>query len=302
MRLAPRAVWVWAALVAWAAVPSRGGEPPAASEARSAEAVLWVGPRPARPPRRVVTLAPSLTDVVLGLGLGDRIVGVTRMDRAPEVASRPRVGGYLDPNPEAILALQPDLVLWTAEAAEAGQVRRLAALSRASSRPFPILVLPAETVADALAAPRIVGEAMGASGAGRALQASMTAAVERFRDRARRGHRRRVLFVVGREPLVVAGPGSFPDELLRLAGCENVVASGPRWPVYPLEKAIADDPDLVIDAALDEPESSVARLSVIPALRRGARFALTSDDLLRPGPRMILGLEELLRALRRGPT
>jgi iron complex transport system substrate-binding protein len=248
----------------------------------------------------VVTLAPSLTDVLVAMALGDRIVGVTLADHAPEVASLPRVGGYVDPNPEVIVGLRPDLVLWAYRDKELLPVQRLAELSRASARPFSILALPVETLADALAAPRIVGEAMGEAEAGRALQASMTAGIERFRERARRLPRRRVLFVVGRERLVVAGPGSFPDELLRMAGCKNVVAQGPRWPAYSLERAVADDPDLVVDASVNEPASSVAKLEVIPAVRRGSRFALRSDDLIHPGPKMILGLEELLQALRMG--
>jgi iron complex transport system substrate-binding protein len=248
----------------------------------------------------VVTLAPSLTDTLVAMGLRDRIVGVTLSDQAPEVASLPRVGGYADPSPEVIFGLRPDLVLWAYRDQALLPVQRLAELSLASARPFPILVVPVETLADALAAPRIVGEAMGEAEAGRALQASMMAGVERFRERARRLLRRRVLFVVGRERLVVAGPGSFPDELLRLAGCENVVIRGPRWPAYPLERAVADDPDLVVDASVNEPESSVARLAAIPAVRRGSRFALRSDDLLHPGPKMIVGLEELLQALQTG--
>ncbi len=76
---------------------------------------LWIGARPAAPPRRVVVLAPSLTDIVLAMGLGDRLAGVTRLDDAPEVANLPRVGGFLDPNPEAVLGLSPDLVLWVTD-------------------------------------------------------------------------------------------------------------------------------------------------------------------------------------------
>jgi iron complex transport system substrate-binding protein len=290
-----------AALTVSAASSARAGEPVAArSERLDWAGLAWNGPPSARPPRRVVTLAPSLTDLLVAMGLADRIVGVTLPDRAPEVATLPRMGGFVDPNPEAILWLRPDLVLWAYHDKGLIPLQRLAELSRASPRPFPILALPAESVADALAAPRIVGEAMGEAEAGRALQASMTAGVERFRERARRLPRRRVLFVVGREPFVVAGPGSFLDELLHMAGCENVVAQGPRWPVYSLERAVADAPELVIDAALEEPESSVARLAAIPAVRRGSRFALRSDDLLHPGPKMILGLEELLQALQSG--
>jgi iron complex transport system substrate-binding protein len=103
--------------------------------------------------------------------------------------------------------------------------------------------------------------------------------------------------VVGREPLVVAGPGSFPDELLRLAGAENAVAGDRPWPVYPLELAVAADPDVVVDAAVNEPADGIARISAVPAVRRGAVVRLANDDALRPGPRLVRGLEALAAAL-----
>lgn len=258
---------------------------------------LWIGARPAIPPRRVVVLAPALTDVVLALGLGERLVGVTTVDEAPEVQHLPRVGGFIDPNPEVILGLRPDLVLWMTDGAADAPVRRLAELSRASSRPFPILALDVVSVADVLAATAVVGDALGAPEAGRRLAASLRADVERVRQRARGLRVRRVLFVIGREPLVVAGPESFPDELLGIAGCRNVVGGARPWPVFPLETAVAADPDVVVDGAAREPADGIARLSAIPAVRRGAVIRLAGDDLLRPGPRMIHGLEQLFRAL-----
>ena len=108
-----------------------------------------------------------------------------------------------------------------------------------------------------------------------------------------------MLFVVGREPLVVAGPGSFPDELLHLAGAENAVGGARPWPFYPLELAVASNPDLVIDAAFDEPAGTISRLDAIPAVHRGAVARLTRDDLLRAGPRMIEALGDLEQALRK---
>jgi iron complex transport system substrate-binding protein len=258
---------------------------------------IWVGPKPSTPPRRVVTLAPSLTDAVLALGLEDRLVGVTRMDDAREVAKLPRVGGFLDPNPEAILALEPDLVLWVTDGGALAVVRRLAQLSAASRRPFPILAIPVVSVADTFATARLVGEALGEPGRGDALAKRLETAVERIRARAKGLAEKRVLFVVGREPLVVAGPGSFPDELLRIARCRNVVGGTLPWPVYPVEKAVADDPDVLVDAAAREPADGISRLTVIPAVRRGAVVRLKNDDLLRPGPRMIAGLEALFRAV-----
>jgi iron complex transport system substrate-binding protein len=245
----------------------------------------------------VVVLAPSLTDVVLALGLRDRLAGVTRLDDAPEVAALPRVGGFLDPSPEAVLALSPDLVLWVTDGGALAAVRRIAALSRASSRPFPILAIPIVTVADVVETPRIVGEALGDRAAGERLSRALAAEVEAVRRRAAGLGRRRALFVVGHEPLVVAGPGSFPDELLRICGADNVVRGERAWPVYPVEKAVADDPDVVVDAAPQEAAEGIRRLSAIRAVRDGRVLRLPNDDLIRPGPRMIRGLSELLRGL-----
>ncbi len=294
----PRAAAVAAALAALLATPARGADDLRPSGKGAAEGgAQWVGPRPEAPPRRVVVLAPSLTDVVVAMGLTDRLAGVTRLDDAPEVARLPRVGGFLDPSPEAILALSPDLVLWVTDGGALAAVRQLAALSRASARPFPILAIPIVNVADVVAPPRIVGDALRDPAAGEKLSRALAADVDDVRRRAAGLPRRRALFVVGHEPLVVAGPGSFPDELLRICAAENVVRGERPWPVYPVEKAVADDPDVVVDAAPQEPAEGIRRLSAVRAVREGRVFRLRNDDLIRPGPRMIRGLGELLRGL-----
>jgi iron complex transport system substrate-binding protein len=258
---------------------------------------IWFGPRPTSPPRRVIVLAPALTDAVLALGLRDRLVGVTTVDEDPAVKHLPRVGGFIDPNPEAILALRPDVVLWMTDGGAVAPMRRLRELTAASSRPFPIVAFDVVSIADVLATPRAVGEVLGEAEAGARLSAALAAEVERIRARAVGLAPRRVLFVVGREPLVVAGPGSFPDELLRIAACENVVTGARPWPVYPLEKAVAANPELVVDAAPREPRQGIARLSSIPAVRRGAVVRLENDDLIRPGPRMIRALPAFFEAV-----
>ncbi len=258
---------------------------------------IWVGARPKEPPRRVVVLAPSLTDDILAMGLGERLVGVTRVDDAPEVRNLPRVGGFLDPNPEAVLALSPDLMLWVTDGGALSAVRRMAELSSESRHPFPILAIPIVNVADVLATPRILGDALGAPQAGEKLARDLAARVESVRSRAAGMPRKRALFVVGHEPLVVAGPGSFPDELLRICGAENVVKGERPWPVFPLEKAVAADPDIVIDAAPREPAEGLRRFTAIPAIRRGSVVRLANDDLIRPGARMIRALDRLFTYL-----
>jgi len=251
----------------------------------------WLGPRPPPRPARVVSLAPSLTDTVVALGLSSRLVGVTRYDVAPEVKALPRVGGFLDPSPEAVLALRPDLVLWLADSGAWPAVRRIAELG------IPVLALPVVGVADVLRSARLVGEALGEPAAGDALARELASSVAAAERRAAALPRRRVLLVVGREPLVVAGPGSYPDALLRIAGGENVVRGDRPWPVYPVERAVADDPDLVVDAAVNERGSGLASLSAIPAVRAGRIVLLPDDRVLRPGPQLRRALAELLAAV-----
>jgi iron complex transport system substrate-binding protein len=295
-RRAPALLVALAALLA-AAAPARADELRPTGKGVAEGGAVWAGPRPTSPPRRVVVLAPSLTDVVVAMGLADRLVGVSRQDDDPAVARLPRVGGYLDPNPETVLGLSPDVVFWVTNGSALPAVRRIVELSRASRRPFPVVALQIDGLADVLATPRVVADVLGEPARGEALARALAADVDAVRARAAGLARKRVLFVVGREPLVVAGPGSFPDELLRVCGAENVVRGDRPWPVYPLEKAVADDPDLVVDAAPQEPPEGIRRLATIPAVRRGAVLRLANDDLIRPGPRMIRGLVELLRGI-----
>ncbi len=267
---------------------------PDASPGVAAAGPTWLGPKPPAAVRRVVSLAPSATDTVIALGHADLLAGVTRYDTAPEVAKLPRVGGFLDPVPEAILALKPDLVIWVTDGGALSAVQRIADLG------VPVLALPVIGVADVIAAARLVARAIGDPTAGDRLVASLEQAIARTRVAAANVARVRVLLAVGREPLVVAGPGSYPDELLRIAGGVNVVQGGRSWPIYPLERAVADDPDVVIDAAVNEHGGGLGHLSAIPAVRRGHLRVLKSDDALRPGPRLASALAELFRALHPG--
>ena len=282
--------------------PQRAGRPMAvalllalplagAAEGAAPRAPEWLGPPPPASPRRVVSLAPSLTDTVVAMGEGARLVGVTRYDDAPEVRSLPRVGGFLDPSPEAVLALRPDLVLWLTDGGAFAAVKRIADLG------VPVRAIPVVTVADVFACARLTGLALGNPGAGERLARSLEEAVASAARRARDLPRVRVLMVIGRDPLVVAGPGSYPDSLLAIAGGVNVAEGGRPWPVYSLEKAAAANPDLVVDAAVLEPADGISRLSAIPAVRAGRVARLRSDDALRPGPRLAAALADLLAAL-----
>ncbi len=251
----------------------------------------WLGPRPPAAVKRVVTIAPSLTDSVLRLGAGERLVGVSRFDEAKEVAALPRVGGFNDPSIEAVVALKPDLVVVQKAPANQRPVEKLAELG------VPVLALPLTSVADVLDSLRVLGAALDKRDAAAALVRDIEAARAAVRARAKQRQRRpRVLFVYGFSPLVVAGPGSFAHELLADCGAENIVEKAPTaYPVYSAERAVRLKPDIVIDAAdvMDGKEQvrSLAGLS-------GARWVtLESKELLHPGPSLATGLETLARLL-----
>ena len=115
----------------------------------------YLGPKPPKNVGRVVTLAPSVTEIVVALGAAERLVGVSRFDELPEVKSLPRVGGFVDPSVEAILGLRPDLVMVQPSPGNQRPVEKLAELGT------PVLALPMHTVAQTLASIREAGRALG---------------------------------------------------------------------------------------------------------------------------------------------
>ena len=245
-----------------------------------------LGPVPRGEVRRVVTLTPSLTDVVLALGAGDRLVGVSRFDERPEVARLPRVGGFVDPSVEAVMALHPDLIL-----AEPGPGNRQA-VERMAELGTPVLLLPLGTVADVLAAERAAGKALGRAEQGETLARELERTRARVRERARSRTPVRVLLVYGFDPLVVAGPGGFADELLADAGALNVAADAASpYPVYSVERALRSRPQLILDAS-DTPVGR-DRLRGLPGLVEARWASVPGQSLLHPGPALGRGLEEL---------
>lgn len=262
----------------------------------------WLqGRRAAREIRRVVSLAPNLTEMMFALGAGSLVVGVTRYDDYPPSVKRlPRVGGFIDPSVEGILALHPDLVICTPNP---GGRQRLELLVRMR---VPVLVLPCYNLADIMTALRWLGRVVKRRAQAERLQAAMSAGIEKIAKRVQGRARPRVLLLYGHRPLVAAGPGSFAHEMIEAAGGRNVLDDFPaRYPVLPLEQVIRLAPDVIIDAAMSGaaasgPGTTAAfwkDFAVIPAVRRGRVYRFDSALWFRPGPRIVEGMERLARLL-----
>ncbi len=242
-------------------------------------------------PRRVVSLSPALTEVVIALGAAQRLVGVTRFCDDPKVSEIDRIGGFLDPSLEAILSTAPDLIVAEPSPGNRDAVLQLAKLD------FAVLVIPHGGVAEMRAALLAVSEHLGVPERGRSLLESFDQSIEEVRRAAASKPVRRAALIYGRDPLVLAGPGSFGNELLTMAGGENI-ANNSKVPYanYPLELLVAKAPEVVIETPMTAGEDKKPLL-----LHESTRHVVVSGDaLLRPSPALADAARMLLFALHPG--
>jgi iron complex transport system substrate-binding protein len=250
-------------------------------------------------PKRIVTVAPSVTEVVFELGAGARVVGVSRYDDFPkEVERLPRVGGFLDPNIEAIVALAPDLVIGVPNAGNRSTLDRIARMGIA------VLIVPGNELQDIPHGARAIASALGGDAPKRAgeLEARLERDIVLLAESVADKRAPRVAFIYGANPLILAGPGSFADSLLGLINMENIAKVGSAYPQYSLEKLLEDRPDVIIDASEAHGGDGAApgmRFTAIPAVRDRRVFSLPVGDVLRAGPRIVDGMRTVARLVHR---
>ena len=246
--------------------------------------------------RRVVSLAPSCTEIVYALGAGDRMVGVcAQCDHPAAVRALPRVGGYLSPSAEAVIGARPDVVFAVPSPGNHDAVR---AVQAAGIR---VVVVEEHTLVELWAGMRAIAAALGVADEGERLVARVQGELAAVRRRVAGRPVQRALLVVGHDPLVAAGPGTLQDELLHIAGGENVAApTSTLWPTLPLEMVVATAPDVIVDAAMGsehEDGGVFARLTTVPAVRDGQIVPITGGAFYRAGPRVGEAAAELAAAL-----
>lgn len=254
---------------------------------------------PARAPSRIVSLSPALTEILFALEIGDRVAGVTDFCDWPEAArSKPKVGGYANPSVEAILALGADLVV-----VSPGPGNRDAALALRRSG-IRVEVIPAETLPETYAAIESLGALCGEPARGRLLAESTRARIEAVSARVAGAPRVRALFSVQADPIIAAGTGTLPSQLVEAAGGTNVVAAE-RYPRLDVEAVLAAAPEVILQSRMDVaapsgPAPEIAawmRWNEIPAVRAGRVVLLDGATALRPGPRVGEAAETIARIL-----
>ena len=256
-------------------------------------------------PLRMISLAPSVTEILFAVGAGPRVIADTSYCHYPAAAARlPKVGGYVDPNLEKIVADKPDLVL-------GAKGNALDALEHLSQLGIPVITINPTSLEDVEGAIRLIGRVTGNAPAAERLAARCAqrrAAVTKLTLAA--STRPRTLLLFSPDSLFSAGPGSHLDEMIRLAGGVNVAAHATLpWPELSMESVVAANPQLIIflsgqmmNAKLTTAHA-LARLRgdrrwrTLAAVQQGRVVVLDNDALTITGPRLIDGLEAMAAAV-----
>jgi len=258
----------------------------------------------AEPPKRIISLAPSTTELLFAMGLGDSIVGVTSFCDYPEEAKKkPKIGGMSNPSLEAVLSSRPDIVVMTTD----GNQKEFAA--RLRSLKIRTYVFRATRLADLPQGIRDMGAALGVQERANLLARGIELSIEKIiRDRRAhsgtgKSHGEKVLFIIWPEPLIVAGPGTAIDDAIRLLGAINIASRAKiPYPKFSVEEIIRRSPDIIFigkgHAEMnDVSQGLLKKIANIPAVRNKKIFFL-SDNLYRLGPRIVKGIEELAACLK----
>jgi iron complex transport system substrate-binding protein len=252
----------------------------------------------AKAPRRVLSLAPSLTEMLFAIGLDEQIVGVTNFcNYPPAAAGKPKVG-YTQPNLESLLALSPDMV------AAPGELLRADVLAKLEALKVPTFIFEAKSLEHVLAHIHTLGRIFERSSAADALTRHMRERIAEVSRRVQTVERKRVLYVLSTHPLITVGPNSYIHQMIELAGGINVAAgTSGAYPRLSMETVLEKDPEILVfpvgstESVPEHEQQTWKRWTGLSAVQRHRLHVVSSDALNRPGPRVVDGLEQLAQVI-----
>ena len=260
-------------------------------------AIALASPAHAAAPMRIVSLAPSVTEDLFALGAGPEVVGVSQYcDYPPQVRDLPRVGSFLTPNLEAIIALRPTLVVGLELSSDVRQIRAL------NSMGYPVLLVSDDSLQQIENSIEKVGARINREDEAHRLIAQIQAQIAAVQQRLANAKPKRALMLVGHQPIVAVGTGTYLDELMRIARADNIAAAvGEQWPHLGMEFIIAMRPEVILDGAMGtDPLSSNdfwEKYPTIPAVRDHRVLGYAEDPMLHAGPRVGQSLELIARKI-----
>ncbi|HEV2490480.1 MAG TPA: ABC transporter substrate-binding protein [Candidatus Acidoferrales bacterium] len=255
--------------------------------------------------RRIVSLAPNLTEIIYALGAEDRLVGVSAFSDKPAAAKdKPRIGMPMNPSLEAIAGMKPDLVLATA-------INRWETADALRDMGIAVYGVEPHTVEETLESITHIGDVIGAEEEARTAVATLQQKLDALKAKLAGDAPKRVLFVVWEDPLITIGQRTFIADAMRWAGAESVVKTRQDWPQVSLEEIVRLEPDYIVyaESGADSAEGIAAAVREhlqelrerhgwrnLKAIQEG-RVAVVSDDVNLPAPGLIDAIEQLARQI-----
>jgi len=254
-------------------------------------------------PQRIVSLSPNLTQVIYALGYMDQVVGVTIFDEyPPQVIDLPKVGGWINPNYEAILALKPDLVvLMKDQDISFGDKLRTLGLKT-------FIAKSNDSIKDIIQAISDLGEILGESEEAKKLTLGIQSDLNEIEQKTKNTKKKSVMIVVGRNPgtledIYVIGRNNYMDELITLAGGENVVENERNALKITKEAIFSYNPDVIIEINHQQIDREAEILAIwntlkqVEAVKNNQVHILSSKVLLHPSQRIVDGAQTLTEIL-----
>jgi iron complex transport system substrate-binding protein len=251
------------------------------------------------PPKKIISLAPNVTEILFSLGLDQEIVGVSIHCNFPEKAqSKVRVGSYISLDFERIVSLNPDLIIATGVGNTRDMVDRLEHLG------FPTYVIFPKNIEGVIRSVGHLSQLVGREKQGEEIIQEMKRRRERIVALTLGLPRPRVFLQIGEAPIVSVGKNSFADDLIRLAGGDNVAGNEKEmYPRFGMEEILKRSPEVILISSMN-PKGNYqkvlqewSRWKTIPAVKNRQIYVIDSDLIDRPSPRIIEGLEEIARLL-----
>lgn len=243
------------------------------------------------PPERIVSLAPSNTEILFALGLGEKVVGVTEYCDYPEEATeKEKIGGFKTVDIEKVVSLNPDLVLATG-GVQTDAVQKLRELG------LIVVVVDARDIDGILENLRLVGRITDRNKEAESLIENMVKKIDAIKkERAGKREKPSVIYIIWGDPLMVAGPDTFASDLIELAGGENAFSDAAlQYPAVSMESVIERDPQAIIASdhiGIDlKGLKNATEWREVSAVKNNNLYTIDADIVNRPGPRIVDALE-----------
>jgi iron complex transport system substrate-binding protein len=249
--------------------------------------------------KRIVSMAPSITEILFALGLNEEIVGVTDFCDYPEAAlTKPRIGGFVNPSIEIIVSLKPDLIIATRDGNRKETIQRLNDLG------FSVYVVNPKGFDGVMKTIQNIGEIVGRQDESRRTIRDMMTREENVVRLTRSLPQPKVFFQVGNAPIITVGRGTLADDLIHLAGGKSISENETlSYPLYSIETILSKAPEIIIMSSMESNKDYSNLIKKwqnwksIPAVKMNAIYVVDSNLVDRPTPRIVEGLEAIVRII-----